>query len=299
MNAGGAGVSFVDAVIRSTGGLQTVSAGATLSLTGGLGGDHKFASLQSNAGKSITATAIQLTAGSNGAGTTGNVAEIWQNGAGSAQTINVTGGGTLSVQGGTGNSNQAHILNFGTSQTVSFLTGGTLQLTDGSGGYGNAAQIKTQNGGTQTIQGFAGITNAPVILLQGGGTGGIANLGNETTIQGNLATQNVSAASIALLGGTGLESGAYIGGQASATLTVSGLTQLTAGTGTDVSVAIGNDTTGVNIILNSTGGVNLQGGTATATATAAAGVRSGFRTAIRNRGRDGQHWHKHKLSPGG
>jgi filamentous hemagglutinin family protein len=262
LTAGSAG-TFNDAIVRATGGLQTVTATGALTLTGGAGGDDQFASMQSNAGQLISAASIYLTGGSNGAGTAGNVAELWQSGAGSAQTINVNSGSALVLQGGTGNRNQARIQNDGATQTINMFNGGSLSLTGGSGGYDNVALIETQSG-SQMIQGSAGTANAPAIVLQGGGNGGTSNLGNAAVIAGKAATQNIYAASLILTAGAGIESDAVIGGGATQTLTVSGVTQIAAGSGADAVAGIGNNMGG-NITLSSTGGVSLQGGTGAGT----------------------------------
>ena len=57
-----------------------------------------------------------------------------QTGPASFQSVTITGGGTLLLQGGTGSFNEAHIENAGTVQTISFPAGGALMLTGGSGG---------------------------------------------------------------------------------------------------------------------------------------------------------------------
>ena len=92
--------------------------------------------------------------------------------------------------------------------------------------------------------------------------GGIANNGNDANIEGNTATQVISASSLNLAAGAGLESSAVIATDVGpANITVSGSTTLTGGSGADAVAAIGSDATTVNITLNSAGGVTLQGGT--------------------------------------
>jgi len=259
LQAGGAG-ALNDASILSFGGLQTVVAAGTVGLWGGAGGDDNISSIESHGGQMITAGAIQLQGGS-GVGPNGNRAEILQMDVGAAQTLVVTGGGTLSLQGGTGTNNVAIIHNEGTAQTISFPGGGTLQLTGGSGGPANSAQIRSESG-TQTIQGSAGITDAPAILLQGGGAGGMPDDGNDASIEGDTAAQNIYAANLTLQAGTGLEANATITTDVSpVNIAVSGMTSLMGGTGTDALAAIGSDASAVDITINSAGGLSLQGGT--------------------------------------
>jgi filamentous hemagglutinin family protein len=181
---------------------QTITGGPTVVLTGGSGnngvtGEDNHAEIGTlNGSQSLTVASIAL---SGGVGGNMNRAAIYQGGATGTQTVNVSAGGSIQLQGGTGTasaSNFAVIAAQGAAQNVSFAgVGGALSLTGGTVGTDNFAGVMSQNSGLQTI---AGVTS---LALTGGGSGGAAGLGNRAVITTSGGAQNVTAATIALLGG--------------------------------------------------------------------------------------------------
>lgn len=155
----------------STGGMLTVKAGDTLTVQGGSAGGA-FARLTSGSGQTISAANITLMGGT---GTFNSFADIRQASPGASQSITVTGGGTLSMQGGlSGLDNFARIRNDGTHQQINFPAGGAIVLTGGNGpnlspdpadSANNFARIENRSlTGMQTI-------NTGTITLNGGLTG--------------------------------------------------------------------------------------------------------------------------------
>ncbi|MCY7306119.1 MAG: YDG domain-containing protein [Rhodoferax sp.] len=179
---------------------QSIFGSPTIDLTGGASGgivgEGNGAYIATNSGsQTITASAITLTGGSGG---TENLANIQQSNASGAttgtQTITVTAGGAVDLQGGVGVTNLARIRNFGAIQTLNFASGGSLNLTGGTGASLNFARVEAVNG-TQTISG------APTINLTGGASGGANLNGNFADIHAIVGSQTISASSTALQAG--------------------------------------------------------------------------------------------------
>ena len=225
-----------------SGGTQTVTAG-TLLLQGGASGTSNLATLTSVGNQTVTAGTITVNGGAGGGGFgIGNNAAINSNGsqtvsvgsggitltagggednaaainqlglAGTSQTINVSGGGAIVLQGGSSaampsgglHGARAVLSASGDSQTLAFASGGSLSITGGTVGSRNFAIVISDN--AQTISG------APSITLTGGASGGIAGNGNFARISSNNATQTTSASSIDVRGGAGgIENLAQIG----------------------------------------------------------------------------------------
>ncbi len=192
---------------------QTITGGPTVVLTGGSGnngvtGEDNHAEIGTlNGSQSLTVASIAL---SGGVGGNMNRAAIYQGGEFGTQTVNVSAGGGINLQGGAaGDSNFAVIAAQGagaqgTVQNIS-LAGGALSLTGGTVGTNNFAGLMSQNSGSQRI---AGVTN---LSLAGGASGGAAGLGNRAVITASGGAQNVTATTIALSGGaSGIENVALL-----------------------------------------------------------------------------------------
>src|SRR6185436_6450224 len=129
-----------------------------------------YVQIRGNGSQEITVGAggITLTGGS---GITDNFAQLRQApstgspGAGAHQTVTVTNGGGITLQGGStsamitaaGNGAFARIRGEGGPQTINFTGGGNISIMGGSVGSGNAAEIRTDTG-AQTISGAPNVT---------------------------------------------------------------------------------------------------------------------------------------------
>ncbi|HTL91414.1 MAG TPA: hypothetical protein VL176_03645, partial [Steroidobacteraceae bacterium] len=235
------------AQILSRFGLQTISGAPSITLQGGTGGyvdvatnknEGNFANLNSNAGQSITASAISLTGGASGVG---NHAQIFDGGTSTAQTITAT---TISMLGGAG--------------------GGTDAGT-GSSSFGNYANIQATGTGTQSI-------TATGLSLQAGASGqenfaAITAPTQQVTVHGDLSLTGGGSIAGTLRGG-----GARIGGPGGSgpaptdlTLAVDGNVTMTGGSVADAGTAIGSNNLGgqpTTIVMSAGGNITLNPGTA-------------------------------------
>jgi filamentous hemagglutinin family protein len=199
---GGAGGSGNSAKVTSFGGAQTITGASGITITGGASGGvagvGNSANINSQSeNQTISADAIALMGG---AGGTENLAQIRQGsasgGLGATQSINLLGGGPLTLDGGAGASNFASVQAFGTLQSVNMVAGAALGLTGGTGASSNFARIHAVNG-NQTI------TGAPDITLNGGASGGADLAGNSSDIRasGASSVQTIAAGNITLQAG--------------------------------------------------------------------------------------------------
>ncbi len=209
---GGGGTSNL-ARIRNLGTAQTISA-AGISLTGGASGGGSdtgnYAQIYSDGDQDITVGSLGLSLTGGGGSLTDNFASVFQAGlAGTAQSVTVNGGGSITLQGGSSSQQNvqpsappphhgsfAAIRGDGDSQTISFSAGGTISLAGGTTGSNNYAIIRAPSG-SQTISG------APNITLTGGSSGGVDNEGNYTLILANVGTQLIDANNLTLIAGAG------------------------------------------------------------------------------------------------
>ncbi len=239
--------NFADIRQRNAAGLQSISAGM-LALLGGDAGVENFAALTADGDQAVAADSIALTGGiagdtnrtlivsnsgsqaigvgAGGLSVTGgsgsvtdrrNFASIFQGGlAGTSQTITVAGGGNVTLQAGdsagTGvgldNGSLAYITNQGDAQLIEFTgTGSAISITAGSVGSLNTAGILARNG-SQTIRGSIA-AHAPGIVVTGG-SDGIVGEENGANIGAQTGAQVISAKSVTLNGGTGIDSFATI-----------------------------------------------------------------------------------------
>ena len=246
---------------------QSILGSPTIDLTGGssggIVGEGNGAYIATNSGsQSITASAITLTGGSGGIE---NLAQIQQSNASGAttgtQTITVTSGGAVDLQGGVGITNLARIRNFGASQTLNFASGGSLDLTGGTGASLNFARVEAVNG-NQTISG------APTIGVTGGASGGASLNGNFADIHAIVGSQTITASSTVLqAGAAGINNFAVITAPTQ-NISITGNLDITGGgsspsqDGTQGGGArIGGSGTGVtNLTLNVSGDLTLTGG---------------------------------------
>jgi|GEM_PF-1104471 len=259
--SGGTVGSDNHALIFALSGTQTIRGSSAdnapaLVLEGGLSGgvvnEGNRAGIFSLVGnQAVTARDITLFGGV-GAGAE-NVAQIRQgdasNGLGSTQTVTVTGGGGIVLQGGDGNTHFARIRAFGTAQTISFSAGGYIDATGGSGGVDSLAQIIAHNG-DQFVTGMTAVN------LQGG-SGGTNNRAQITAPLGS-QTLSVGSEGLTLTGGSGSagETGNYAslfqGGTTgkSQTITVGGGGNITLVAGDSAGTGIGLDNGSLAYITN-------------------------------------------------
>ena len=242
---------------------QTITGGPTVVVTGGSGNigvtsEDNHAEISTfNGSQSLTVASIALTGGISG---NMNQATIYQGGATGTQTVNVSAGGSIQLQGGTGTasaSNFAVIAAQGAAQNISFAgAGGALSLTGGTVGTDNFAGLVSQNSGPQTITGVASLA------LNGGASGGAAGLGNRALITASGGTQNVTASTIALNGGaSGTENfaGLSAGGQTQ-TISAGSITLQGGGSG-GVRIGAQGNATPLDLTLTVGGNLVMAGGT--------------------------------------
>ncbi|MBL8480622.1 MAG: hypothetical protein JNJ60_00380, partial [Rhodocyclaceae bacterium] len=246
--------------------LQTVQA-RNLTLSGGAGGSRNFALIEGDGGQSFTlgdsANAGTLTLAGGTSTNTRNFAQILQPTAGKTLTINVLGGGSVSLSGGHGADRDfAEITSLGSLVSLDFGTaGGSLDLAGGSNGSINHARIDAQTGDLS-------IAGRPDIALTGG-LGGLADAGNGARISSFSGQVTILAHDIAITGavGTSVDSGSRIGAPHSA-IDASGNVTLIgsaagatgrSGAGIQGARVSGAETT-VDIHLNVAGQLSLTGG---------------------------------------
>ena len=262
--------------------INTIASGG-ISINGGSGsvtdaGIFAYGTAQSI---SVGSAGLRLTGG--GGTDTDNAARIEQLGTAGTQTITIAGGsavlqgGSSSKQdvGGRGHGSRASIYSEGSSQLLDFTSGGgNLTLTGGTAGSRNFAQIYAENTGTQTIRGVSALT------LTGGASGGTITENNGASIQTNAGAQSVTAASLAMTGGSGgVNNLALIaagnGNAATQTVSIAGNAALLAGTGGQGNYAA---ILGQGQTLSIGGDLSLRGQSGGATAAAGSGVRIGAST---------------------
>ncbi len=216
MTGGGAGTDNIAQIVANNGsqtieGLTAADA-PTISLQGGNAGVGNLAQITAQLGSqtvSVGDGGLSLTGGSGVRTDLRNFASVFQGGlAGTSQTINVGGGGDITLQAGTSagfgigvnNGSLAYITNQGDQQLVEFSeANSTLRITGGSVGSYNAAGMFVTNG-NQIIRG-TDATRAPNIVLAGGISDGIPGEGNLAELMVPLGSQTIEAASITITGG--------------------------------------------------------------------------------------------------
>jgi filamentous hemagglutinin family protein len=243
--------------IRTLGAL-TISTPGNLTLTGGTGPGHSVQIL-SGGNQTVSAGNIALTGG---AGGVNNFAEIRQLGGAADQTVTVTGGGTLSLQGGSGTDTFANIRNDGLNQWID-VPGGTIVITGGIGPdilpdpadrANNFARIENRGFGSQTVI-------ADSIALSGGPIGQSNFAGLQGTHQ-----QITTTGDVTLTGGGSFLGGARIGAVANLSptdvlLNVGGNLTMTGGAGSGAT--IGSNPDGgqpTDIVINAAGDITLNPG---------------------------------------
>jgi trimeric autotransporter adhesin len=274
-------------------GSQTITGATAITLIGGLSGgaegpdaintNGNFAQIRGDGNQDITVGAGGITATGGGGSGADNFAQLRQgqlsllNPAtpGTHQTITVTNGGTITLQGGStsavatsnGNGSYGRIRGEGDSQTINFTSGGAINITGGTLGTGNVAQIFTSSG-TQTI------TGSPSITLTGGASGGTDGRGNFALIEASVGSQAITASGIVLQGGAaGTDNFAQIRGGAGQSIAVgSGGLSLTGGgggpTNNDNFASVyqsGLGGTSQTITVGGGGSIVLHGGSSSAT----------------------------------
>lgn len=226
--ASGGGASFP--VQDTTGNVAAISAdnadqtivASGLVLQGGAAGLNNFAVVYGGGNQSITvgAAGLQLLGGGGGASDAKNAAIVLKGNdvPGTSQTITVTNGGAIVLQGGNATASNvgvdANLLNLsngafasirsdGIAQLFEFTgSGSSITITGGTAGSDNHAMVYADTG-TQTIRGTVD-AHAPSLSLTGGATGGVggaANEGNRALIFSRVGNQAISVASIDLVGG--------------------------------------------------------------------------------------------------
>ncbi len=284
---GGTGGANASAAIRMTGGAatQNITASNGISITGGASGGGlgigNYATIDS-AGNQVIAAGnggLIMAAGGGTGLETGNSSNLEHNGgAGTSQSITITGGGSIILTAGSAaltgvgdpNGNRASIRSEnGDSQTINMIgAGASISLTGGTLGSDAYAEIFVK-AGTQLI------TGADTISLFGGASGGgvsdaLGTHGNLAVIDADSNHQTISANNIQLLGGSGgINNLAAIisGGNQSITVGTGGL-GITAGSGGAGEIKNAafllktNDLPGTSQIITITGGASilLQGG---------------------------------------
>jgi hypothetical protein len=241
-------------VAVSANGPQSVSADGTLNVIGAPDGVNRFAQLVSRGEQNIAAGAINIVGGTGA----NNFAQInHQAGSTGNQTVTVTGGGTLSIQGGaTGVDNFARIRNDVGDQHIN-VAGGTIAIAGGGSlatDDGNFARIEGRSGGMQTV-------DAHTITINGGGAGTDNFAGIQAAHQLITTTGDVT-----ITGGAGSVTGARIGGFGTGNptdlvLNVGGDLTLTGGGETDASLG-SNQFGGVrtDIAVTAAGNITLNPG---------------------------------------
>jgi len=245
-------------------GHQSVDVGGTVTIQGGSSGSNRRARINSNSSQEVSAANIAI----NGGTGNNNFAEMSQFGTDGEQSITVTGGGTLALQGGSGGStNSARIRNFGTAQTIDFSSGGALALTGGDGVSNDFAQILA-DAGSQTISGLPSITMTS-------GTGGLADAGNRTQIRATEGPQRIDAGSLTMTGGPSGTSNNTLIQAPTQVIHVEGDLTMTAGNaaagvsnagGARIGSVGGSDPQATNLTLTVNGNVTMTG-SATSSAT--------------------------------
>lgn len=219
-----------------------------IALTGGNAGNNARAFIRGNGSQEFTVGTLNASGGltlqggsgayyGNGAeialyGTSGSQSFTIQNGAtvelkaGSASGTTTSYSGECSVAPGCTDSRAEIKSNANGGQSLTFSNGGTLNVYGGSGGNGNGAGIENRGSGTQTISASAGSLN--ISLYGGSGGGATAVYGGKTVefdnsahIESKTGAQTISAASLALYGGSASYGGVFVTGPTQ-NITVSG-----------------------------------------------------------------------------
>lgn len=263
----------------ASGGSQSLAANQ-LQLTGGSAGDQNFVFIRQNGNASqdiaIGAGGINLTGG----GGTNNFAAIEQTGATGDQDVTSAGNIDVDAGGGAGGNNAARISAAGDGgQTINLTGGGAISVQGGASGFSNVASI-TSLSGDQSIAG------ANAISILGGAAGGGFNVGNRAFIghgtAASVGTQSISVGSGGLLiqggGGTGedTDNSAFLSSVTNGTqsITVTGGGDITviggssakqgvggSGHGSRAGIDGGTSTTIQQIVTLDGGDITLIGGT--------------------------------------
>ena len=275
------------AVIAADAGAQMIT-GSSIALQGGAAGTENRAGIAASLGSqtlNIGSGGLSLTGGGGSVTDRKNYASVFQGGpAGKTQTITVSGGGDITVQGGssagtnvgTDNGSFAFITSDGDSQTVQFSApGSVISVTGGSVGSFNFAGFSARNG-NQTLRGTAPANN-PSISLTGGASGGVAAEDNGAYLVAT-GTQTIMAGATALQGGNGgIGNGAFIAAPIQA-LTFNGNVNLTGSNGGDANSGArigGRATSNTNLTLGITGNLTLNGGSTSGVAVGASSLAVG------------------------
>ncbi len=194
-------------MLQSAGTMSTAAGSMGVNAAGNLtvqGGAGALTQMRAVGDQTITAFGVQVLGGTGGSNASAAIAST---GAGSSQSITVTGGANFIIAGGSGagSGNSAIVSSAGIAQTVTFLGGGNLQVNGGSVGTSHHAELISSAGGsTQTVTGAGGIT------VTGGTSGGGLGVGNYARIAG-FGDQiiDVDSGGLTLVGGsgTGIETG--------------------------------------------------------------------------------------------
>ncbi len=258
----------------SSGSTQTVAGVTSIVLAGGGSGGGlgkgNSARLQSAGSQAVSAGGLTLLGG--GGALTDNSAILNQTSTSGSQSITVGGGGAINMVGGSstagtvgsGHGSRALIESAGITQQIDFTSGGALVLTGGSAGQRNFAGVLADNG-AQTI------TGSPSIALAGGSGGGITGEGNGAYVNAEIGSQNISASSINLTGGTGgtdnlaqIRQGSVSAGLVASqaiTVTGGGTAALRGGGGSSNLARIQSFGTAQTLAFSGGGNLLLQGGT--------------------------------------
>jgi len=225
-------------------GLQHVSANS-ISLSGGTTGTNNGVFINNNSsslgGQQLDVGSGGLTLlGSSGSGGS-NYVQITQSSLNASQTINMTGGGSISITGGAnGTDNSAGIFNSGLNQTLNMSAGGNLVMQGGSSGTLSGASVFHNGSGTQTL-----LASATTGISLTGGSGTANNSGAFLSTGSPSAGQVINAGS----GGILIDGGSASGGASGA-----GINQGNSAGFQTITVNAANS--GSVSLLGSTGSVN-------------------------------------------
>ncbi|MFC1512980.1 beta strand repeat-containing protein [Thermodesulfobacteriota bacterium] len=259
------------ATIHAAATTQDVTAGGGITIAGGSGLDSlALIETSSNTAQNITANAITISGGSGD----DSFAEIYQNTGTATQIVTINGGGTVAITGGdAADGARAGIFSSSTGgQTLNFASGGVLDINGGTVGTNNDAEYGNIVGAPVTITG----ATYPTITLDGGATGtATSDAGcNGAYITAEGGALSIDALSLSVTGGAADYGYAALTGT-TINLSANGAIDLTGGSGVESGAVIGSEGTATDIILssnslsltgNATGGmaaIGSIGGTAT------------------------------------